>query len=216
MNIGPTERIIILLLLGVPIFYLLTLRKALSRCSVECRTMSPNSVWWDLLPLYNLYWQFVIVKNIAESLSNEFRKRNIAVESKPGFGVGLAMCILTLLAIVPPIRAIAGTGAFIFWIVYWATIAVFSAKLVNRQVKKLFNQGVELYEQKQFLEAEKVLQKALESMPSSEDIMYNLALVYLEEKKYDLARKLVNQIKTIDCREIIDSIRTEEEKIAQN
>ncbi len=61
MNVGVPELSIILLLtllaMGVfliPwIFYLLTLSKALNRCSPANRSMSPGQVWLLLIPLFN-------------------------------------------------------------------------------------------------------------------------------------------------------------------
>ena len=72
--------------------------------------------------------------------------------------------------------------------------------------ESLFNEGVKLYEQRQFNEAEIKLKEALEIVPSSEDILYNLALIYLEQKKYDLVWETIGKIEKIDCQEIIDEL----------
>ena len=76
------------------IFYLLTLQKALNRCSPECRAMNPGMVWLMLIPLFNMVWHFFIVMNMAKSLGCEFQKRGIAEDPKPGQTLGLVMCIL--------------------------------------------------------------------------------------------------------------------------
>jgi len=70
----------------------------------------------------------------------------------------------------------------------------------------LFEQAIKLYEQRDFIEAEKKFKEALEIIPDSEDIMYNLALTYVELKKYDLAKNIVKNIKEIDCKEIYDEL----------
>ena len=111
------------------VFYLLTLQKALSRCSVESRVMDPGLVWLTLIPVFNLVWQFFIVSNVAASLHNEFVRRGIAAEPRPGQGIGLAMCILLVCALNPLLLIPCGIAWFICWIVYWATIAGSSAKL---------------------------------------------------------------------------------------
>ena len=111
------------------VFYLLTLQKALSRCSVESRAMDPGLVWLTLIPVFNLVWQFFIVSNVAASLHNEFVRRGIAAEPRPGQGIGLAMCILLVCALNPLLLIPCGIAWFICWIVYWATIAGYSAKL---------------------------------------------------------------------------------------
>ncbi len=112
---------IVCALLLVPfIFYLLTLQKALTRCSPECRAMSPGLVWLWLLPLFNFVWQFFVVLNIAKSLGAEFRKRGMAEDPNPGQTLGLIMCIGNL---------ICGPVGFICWILYWVKIAGYSSKL---------------------------------------------------------------------------------------
>ena len=73
---------IIVLIPGI--FFLLTLQRALERCSPESRTTSPVSVWYLLIPLFNIVWSFVLVIRISESLHNEFTKRNISEDPEPG------------------------------------------------------------------------------------------------------------------------------------
>ena len=102
------------------IFYLLTLQKALNRCSPECRAMNPGLVWLMLIPLFNVVWHFFIVLNLAKSLAAEFQKRGIAEDPNPGQTLGLVMCIANL---------ICGPVGLICWIIYWVKIAGYSAKL---------------------------------------------------------------------------------------
>jgi len=53
------------------------------------------------------------------------------------------------------------------------------------------------------------LEQALKLMPSSEEIMYNLALVDFELKKYQQAWELVNRMKETDCQELIAALKRE-------
>jgi len=76
--------------------------------------------------------------------------------------------------------------------------------------KLLFNQGVKLYKEKEFRDAEQKLKRALELLPSSEHSMYYLALVYLKLQKYELAWELVNNLRQTDCQDIIDELRKAE------
>jgi tetratricopeptide (TPR) repeat protein len=71
----------------------------------------------------------------------------------------------------------------------------------------LFNEGIELYEQENFEDAKIKFLEALKLEPSSEEIMYNLSLVYFELKEYDLSWHYINQIKQLDCNEIIDELQ---------
>lgn len=79
-------------------------------------------------------------------------------------------------------------------------------------VEALFKEGTNLYENRKFDKAEKKLKSALKLDPSSEDIMYNLALVYLELGKHDQAQDLINKIKYTNCDDIIAVLKKEKKK----
>ena len=113
------------------IFYLLTLQKALNRCSPENRAMEPAMVWLMLIPLVNIIWNFFVVGNIAKSLDAEFKKRGIAEEPEPGKKIGMIMCILMCCTIIPILGGIAALGYLVCWIMYWIKIAGFSAKIAE-------------------------------------------------------------------------------------
>lgn len=119
-------------LLVVPaIFYLLTLQRALERCSPELRTMPPGQVWLFLIPFFNVIWQFMVVNAIAASLRNEFTRRNIPLaEAEPGKPVGLVLCISTVAGIVPLLNFLAGPVSLVCWILYWVKIADYSRRLL--------------------------------------------------------------------------------------
>lgn len=103
------------------IFYLLTLQKALNRCSPESRAMQPGMVWLMLIPLFNVVWQFFVVINMAKSLGAEFQKRGIAEDPNPGQTLGLVMCVGNLVC--------APVVGLICWIIYWVKIAGYSARI---------------------------------------------------------------------------------------
>ena len=140
-GLGAPELIVIFVIFILPVFYLLTLQKALNRCSVEARTLSPGFVWLLVIPIFNLYWHFTVVTSISDSLSNEFRKRGISAEEKPGQVVGLAMCALFALSFVfrflfsstpnvgEGVWLVTWLVGLICWIVYWVKIVGFSARL---------------------------------------------------------------------------------------
>lgn len=141
--LGPVEGIILVFLplLFAPliallpiIFYLLTLKKALNKCSIENRTISPGSLWLYLIPVFNLFWHFVIVINMASSLGNEFKKRQIQADPTPGKNLGLAMCILVVCSILPAIGLLSLLAALICWVLYWIKIADYSKLLITEEV----------------------------------------------------------------------------------
>jgi hypothetical protein len=114
--------VIFAVLLLPAIFYLLTLQKALNRCSPENRAMNPGMVWLMFIPVFNLVWQFIVVLNMAKSLGAEFRTRGIAEDPNPGQTLGLVMCVGNL---------ICGPVGLVCWIIYWVKIADYSRKLVG-------------------------------------------------------------------------------------
>jgi hypothetical protein len=134
-SIGFAELVVLLVLGGlllVPaIFFVLTLQRALERCSVESRAMSPETVWLLLIPLFNVVWQFIVIINISRSLRNEFAKRSLSAASSDfGRAIGLAMCLLTIVGVIPIVGFAPGTGAFVCWIIYWVKIAGYARTLL--------------------------------------------------------------------------------------
>jgi hypothetical protein len=124
--------LVFLVIMLIPaIFYCLTLQKALNRVSPENRAMAPGMVWLLFIPLFNLVWHFIVVLNMAKSLGAEFKKRNLAVASDPGKGIGLTYCILLCCSLlpIPVINILVSLGALVCWIIYWVQIAGFSGKL---------------------------------------------------------------------------------------
>ena len=118
-----------LTLLVPAIFYLLTLQKALARCSDQARTTSPESVWLMLIPLFNLVYQFILVGHIAKSLANEFARRGIVNDREPGKSIGIAMCVLHVCGIIPLLGIVLSLAGLVCWILYWVTIADFSGMI---------------------------------------------------------------------------------------
>jgi hypothetical protein len=111
------------------VFYLLTLQRALNRCTPQNRAMTPGLVWLMLIPLFNIIWHFFVVINIAKSLGAEFQKRGIAEEPNPGQKLGMVMCILNVCEIIPFLHIFCFLGTLVCWIMYWMKIAGFSNKL---------------------------------------------------------------------------------------
>lgn len=111
------------------IFYILTLQKALNKCNPENRDMSPGLIWLYLIPLFNLFWHFMIVFKMASSLEKEFKSRQIETDPMPGKTLGLVMCILFACSIIPGIGGLISLGGLVCWIIYWVKIAGYSKQL---------------------------------------------------------------------------------------
>lgn len=111
----------------VAILYILTLSRALQKCSPASRTLEPGMLWLLLIPLFNLIWNFFVVLGMAKSLGNEFRLRNISnVDPEPGKTIGMAMAICGACSIIPLVNILTGLAYLVLWIVYWVKIYGFS------------------------------------------------------------------------------------------
>lgn len=131
---GFPEFFILLFILAaavVPmVFFLLTLQNTLKDISMENRKMEPGMVWLLFIPFFGLVWQFIIVNRLADSLRDEFMKKNIKVdEARPGFAIGLTFCILGCCSIIPYLGVLTSIGALVCWIIYWVKINGYKEKL---------------------------------------------------------------------------------------
>lgn len=132
-GLGPAELVVILIVLAIlvvpGVFYILSLKRALEKCSPASRTMDPGMAWLLLIPLFNLVWQFIVVGHMARSLGNEFRSRGIPAEPEPGKSLGMAMCILGACGMIPILGVLASLAGFVCWILYWVRIAEYTRRL---------------------------------------------------------------------------------------
>jgi hypothetical protein len=121
------------ILLVFAILFLLTLQKALARCQPRNRTMEPGMVWLNLIPLFNIVWQFITVARIAESLRLEYRSRGWHRRNENyGNTLGITSCILGLVGWIPLIGPILSLAGLVCRIIYWVKIAGYSSRLASR------------------------------------------------------------------------------------
>jgi hypothetical protein len=130
--IGPFILIVIALAIFlIPvILYLLTLQNTLKKVKKKNRTIEPGQVWLNLIPLFNIVWQFIMINRIADSLKAEFSERNISIkEDRPGAQIGVAYCILNLCGFIPVLGGLASLAGLVCWIVYWVKISNYKNQL---------------------------------------------------------------------------------------
>ncbi len=100
--------LILVVALVIAIFFLLTLHRALARCAPENRAMQPGLVWLNLIPCFNIVWQFVTVIKVADSLKNEFESRGLGRDETYGRTLGLTWLVLNLVGSI-----ISNVGSFL-------------------------------------------------------------------------------------------------------
>ena len=107
---GPSFQLILLAALLVPaILFFLTQQNTLKLIRKENRDLHPALVWLQIIPLFNLYWIFVVVTRIADGISKEkvaLQDDSIlgipdydavkGVGKRPTYKIGMAWCILYL------------------------------------------------------------------------------------------------------------------------
>jgi uncharacterized membrane protein YhaH (DUF805 family) len=123
--------VFVVVIIIIQIFFLLTLSRALQRCSPRNRQMEPGMVWLNLIPCFNLVWLFVTVLRLADSLREEFYDRRLRADGDFGRTIGLAYLILNLCGMIPYIGIIFSFAGFVCWIIYWVKIAGYSRQLLE-------------------------------------------------------------------------------------
>jgi uncharacterized membrane protein YphA (DoxX/SURF4 family) len=116
------------------IYFLITLQNTLKAISPENRKMPPANVWLMCIPVFNFYWQFIVVEKMAKSIVAECNKLQIPLkENKPGYNLGLAWNICYLLFLIPVIKTFIAFFLIIFWILYWVKINQYQKMIIGNQ-----------------------------------------------------------------------------------
>ena len=105
------------------ILFLLAQYKAFAAIAPENRKLAPSDVWYQLIPLFNLYWMFVVVNRLSASFALEFDRLNIVrTELYPTRAIGMATCIVYFATVLPVIKSLASFAWIICFIIYWVKI----------------------------------------------------------------------------------------------
>ena len=105
------------------LFFLLNLRGLLERVSVYNRGMSPEYVWLNFIPIFNLGWFIYTVTKVRDSVRNEYQSRGWPADGDFGYNVGLVAGVLVICSVVLGWVPVLGLGlavaALVCWIIYW-------------------------------------------------------------------------------------------------
>jgi hypothetical protein len=136
--------LILFLVLGI--FFLVTQESTLNAIRPQNRSMGPGQVWLQLIPFFNLVWQFIVVSRIAESISREMSEseifsfeepRHTVYEpggEKPTYQIGIAYCVLYCIAVIPIplLKGLASLACIVCWIVYWVKLAGYKKRIQEK------------------------------------------------------------------------------------
>ena len=139
--------IVVLFFLGylvALIFFLIAQQNTLKAIKPHNRKMQPGEVWLQLIPIFNLIWQFIVVGRISDSIRNEINDRNLNsflgiadpvfandLTKRPTYDMGLTFCILSLCGCIPLLGGIASIAGIVCWIIYWTQIVAYKNKFLN-------------------------------------------------------------------------------------
>jgi hypothetical protein len=131
----PVYQFLFLALFILPaIFFLLTLQNTLKAISSENRKMPSANVWLLCIPIFNFYWQFIVVDKIAQSISLECEKLQIPLkEARPTYNLGLGWNICYILFLVPVIKLFVAIILTIIWIIYWVKLNQYRKLIIEHQ-----------------------------------------------------------------------------------
>ncbi|HEV2830477.1 MAG TPA: hypothetical protein VGW31_00735 [Hanamia sp.] len=137
----PAYQFLFLALFILPaVFFIITLQNTLKAVSPENRKMPFANVWLLCIPLFNFYWQFVVVNKIAQSISLECEKLQIPVkETKPTYNLGLTWNICYILFLIPMIKLWVGIIIIPIWIVYWIKVNQYRKLIIQNQNSFLYD-----------------------------------------------------------------------------
>jgi hypothetical protein len=116
------------------VFFLISMQGALRAVSPKNRGLSPGLVWLDLIPFFNLAWNFVVVIQVSQALKRELEERGIKDCGDCGYAIGLAMSILWICAIVPLLGGLMWVAAVVLWILYWVKVVELKDRLIRLPV----------------------------------------------------------------------------------
>ena len=149
-------QIALLLAFIIPaVLFFLAQQRILQVINPENRKLSPGSVWLQLIPVFGMVWQFIVVTRIARSVSKEMVSKMgdsildhsqvqiKGTEESPTYTIGIAYCILTTLGVIINYSTrysssyLALFGSFfaltgmVCWIIYWVRVVNTKNKLIG-------------------------------------------------------------------------------------
>lgn len=120
----------VIVFLTLYVRYLSTLRSALASSSSESRIVSPGTVWWMLLPFFNVFLSFFFVWSVTKSLNREFTRRRSVNPPSPKAWAGWICSIVGLLTYINIEQHSPWFVGWILlfidggsWIIYWRAIS---------------------------------------------------------------------------------------------
>jgi hypothetical protein len=137
-------QILLLLAFLIPvIIFFLTQQRTLGLIRPENRLMRPGQVWLQIIPLFGLVWQFIVISKISDSIRKElntpigdsiFAEETVPHNLKPTYNAGISYAALFCINLLPlgMLKAFIGLGGLVMWITYWIQLSRYKKQLKER------------------------------------------------------------------------------------
>lgn len=105
--------------------------------------MKPGEVWLQIIPVFGLIWQFIVVNRISDSLRKELSSPLFSFEQnsdvqydnsspRPTHSIGVSYCVLICCSVIPIIGVLFALSGLICWIIYWVQLASYKTKVQQK------------------------------------------------------------------------------------
>ncbi len=134
--------ITLLLLLAVAVLFLYGQYRTVKVISPLSRKLSANDVWFQLIPVFNFYWSFVVVNRLSASFAEEFDRLQIShSELYPTRALGIATILLYFVSLIPvsEVKITAGIAWFVCFLFYWVQIQKCRKLILDHQDNDLLD-----------------------------------------------------------------------------
>lgn len=112
---GLIGLVIGLAILGLICYLLYTLQQAVPP---EHRRIQPGQIWLLLIPLFNLFWIFIVFLRIPESYQSAFAARGMPHLGATEKSIGLAYAICAVCSIIPCLGLFAALASLVLLIIF--------------------------------------------------------------------------------------------------
>jgi heme/copper-type cytochrome/quinol oxidase subunit 2 len=115
------------------ILFVVSLQNTLKLIKYKNRLMQPGSVWLTLIPVFNYFWQFVLVYRVTHSIKNELRTKGVLVNHSSFLATGRAACIFGCVAIINELAIVCGLCSVACWIAFWYKVNSHRKQILHLQ-----------------------------------------------------------------------------------
>jgi hypothetical protein len=120
---------ILIVAIIIQVFFILTCSRCVEKVSRRNRAIEPGACWLQIIPLFNLYYTFVLTSKVSESVRNEYESRRLRPDGDFGKQIGMWWAICNVASLVPYLGTLTGLVGLVLFIIYWVKVYGYSKEL---------------------------------------------------------------------------------------